>query len=63
MDSVEYVEKIHSALASDDSSTKVCFGSDATVVAVAQYSDNNYYSLIPLVASPSDQTEKAGSKF
>ena len=59
VDNVESVEKIRSALASDDSATKVCFGSDATVIAVAQYSDDKYYSPIPLVASPSDKTEKA----
>jgi hypothetical protein len=53
------VDKIRSALASDDASTKVCFASDATVVAVAQYSDDKFYSPIPIVASPSDKTEKA----
>ena len=59
VDSVESVDKIHSALASDNPSTKVCFGSDATVVAIAQYSDDKYYSPVPVVASPSDKTEKA----
>ena len=53
------MDKICSALGSDDPSTKVCFGSDATVVAIAQYSDDKYYSPIPVVASPSDKTEKA----
>ena len=59
VDNIESVEKICSALASDDSATKVCFGNDATVVVIAQYSDDKYYSPIPLVASPSDKTEKA----
>jgi hypothetical protein len=58
MDSVESVDMIHSALASGDSGTKICFGSDATVVAIAQYSDDKYYP-IPVVASPSDKTKKA----
>jgi hypothetical protein len=53
------VDKIYSTLGSDDPSTKVCFGSDATVVAIAQYADDKYYSPIPVVASPSDKTEKA----
>ena len=56
---MESVDKIRSALASDNPSTKVCFGSDATVVAIAQYSDDKYYSPVPVVASPCDKTEKA----
>ena len=59
VDSVESVDKIHTALSSQDPAIKVCFGSDATVVAIAQYSDDKYYTPVPVVASPSDKTEKA----
>ena len=59
VESVESVENICVALDSQDSATKVCFGSDATVVAIAQYSDDKYYTPVPVVASPSDKTEKA----
>ena len=59
VDSVESVEKIRAALDSQDSAVKVCFGSDATVVAIAQYSDDKYYTPVPVVASASDKTEKA----
>jgi hypothetical protein len=38
--------------------TKVCFGSDATVVGIAPHADNKHYSPVPIVASPPDKTEK-----
>jgi hypothetical protein len=59
VDSVGSVDKIHIALSSQDPAVKVCFGSDATVVAIAQYSDDKYYKPVPVAASPSDKTEKA----
>ncbi|KZV91297.1 hypothetical protein EXIGLDRAFT_693781 [Exidia glandulosa HHB12029] len=37
---------------------RVRFGSEATVVAVATYTDTLNYSPVPLVVSPSDKTEK-----
>jgi hypothetical protein len=42
VDSVESVDKIRTALGSQNPAVKVCFGSDATVVAIAQYSDDKY---------------------
>lgn len=38
---------------------KVCWGVDATVVAVAPYARSDYYAPIPIVLSPSDKTEKS----
>lgn len=58
--SMEAIDNVHTALfdpPSDDQ--KVCFGSDATVVALAPYARKDHYSAIPLVVSPSDKTEKA----
>ncbi|KAF8159729.1 hypothetical protein B0H34DRAFT_674036 [Crassisporium funariophilum] len=37
---------------------KVCFGSNATVVALALYTQSNHYRPVPLVVSASDKTEK-----
>ncbi|KAJ6609768.1 hypothetical protein B0H10DRAFT_2295284 [Mycena sp. CBHHK59/15] len=59
LQSIEDIETIHTALFSpatkDD---KVCFGSDATVVAIAPYGRNDHYTPSPIVVSPSDKTEK-----
>lgn len=41
------------------SASKVCFGSEATVVGIAPYAQEDYYTPVPIVASPSDKTEKA----
>ncbi|KAJ7884319.1 hypothetical protein B0H14DRAFT_2155968, partial [Mycena olivaceomarginata] len=38
--------------------TRCCFGSDATVVAVAPYTQTDHYTAVPIVVSPSDKTEK-----
>lgn len=55
VDTLDSVEKVHIALfESMDNSTKVCFGSDATVVGIAPYARDDHYSTVPLVASPSD---------
>ena len=59
VDSVESVEEVHTALAEPkDSDLKVCFGSEATVVAIAPYTQDDYYTPVPIVASPSDKMEK-----
>ena len=57
--SFEAINNIHKALfkSPDDNTKKVCFGSDATVVALAPYARDNHYTPVPLVASPSDKTE------
>ena len=53
------LEKIHTAhFEATNDTTKVCFGADATIVAVAPYAQNDHYSPVPIVASPSDKTEK-----
>jgi hypothetical protein len=57
--SVEAVENIRNALFNEEDPTKkVCFGSDATVVAIAPYARDGHHNPIPLVLSPSDKTEK-----
>ncbi|KZV94278.1 hypothetical protein EXIGLDRAFT_824114, partial [Exidia glandulosa HHB12029] len=38
---------------------RVKFGTEATVLAIASYADDTHYTPIPLVASPSDKSEKA----
>lgn len=60
VDSVESIENVRNALAETDpkSTTKVCFGSDATVVAIAPYANEEHYTAVPIVLSPSDKTEK-----
>jgi len=43
--SLDSVEKVRVALfESQDDTTKVCFGSDATVVGIAPYSRDDHYS-------------------
>ncbi|KAJ7766390.1 hypothetical protein DFH07DRAFT_769929 [Mycena maculata] len=37
--------------------TKVCFGNDGTVVAIAPYARDDHYSATPIVLSPSDKSE------
>jgi hypothetical protein len=39
----------------------VCFGSETTVVGIAPHAhaQENYYTPVPIVASPSDKMEKA----
>lgn len=59
VDSLESVETVRKALAEDPKSeNKVCFGSDATVVAIAPYVNEEHYTAVPIVVSPSDKTEK-----
>ncbi|KAJ7746768.1 hypothetical protein DFH07DRAFT_1038050, partial [Mycena maculata] len=59
VDSLESVENVRKALAEDPKSeNKVCFGSDATVVAIAPYANEEHYTAVPIVVSPSDKTEK-----
>ena len=60
VDSVESVEEVCTALAEPkDSDLKVCVGSEATVIAIAPYAQDDYYTPVPIVASSSDKTEKA----
>ncbi|KAJ6628497.1 hypothetical protein B0H10DRAFT_1940334 [Mycena sp. CBHHK59/15] len=60
VDSLKSVEDIQKKLDADPKSEdKVCFGTDATVVAVAPYARDDYYTAVPIVVSPSDKTEKA----
>ncbi|KAJ7850933.1 hypothetical protein B0H14DRAFT_2581744 [Mycena olivaceomarginata] len=59
VDSLESVEEVRAALAEDIKDPgKVCFGSDATVVAIAPYAQSDHYTPVPIVVSPSDKTEK-----
>ncbi|KAJ6546388.1 hypothetical protein DFH09DRAFT_927315, partial [Mycena vulgaris] len=59
VDSLESVENVRLALQKDAKDPgKVCFGSDATVVAIAPYTRDDHYTPVPLVVSPSDKTEK-----
>jgi hypothetical protein len=54
------VETVRAALFQPkDSASKVCFASEATVVGIAPYAQVDYYTPVPIVASPSDKTEKA----
>ena len=60
VDSVESVEEVRTALAEPkESNSRVCFGSEATVVAIVPYAQDDYYTPVPIVASPSDKIEKA----
>ena len=60
VDSVESVEEVCTAWAKPkNSDLKVCFESEATVVAIAPYVQDDYYTPVPIVTSPSDKTEKA----
>ncbi|KAJ3714758.1 hypothetical protein C8R42DRAFT_591007, partial [Lentinula raphanica] len=53
-DTIESIENMRKAV--EDG--KLCFGCDATVVALAPYGRSDHYSPVPLVLSPSDKTEK-----
>ncbi|KAJ6618015.1 hypothetical protein B0H10DRAFT_1947987 [Mycena sp. CBHHK59/15] len=56
---LQSIEDIRAALFSPATKDeKVCFGSDATVVAIAPYGRDNHYTPSPIVVSPSDKTEK-----
>ncbi|TFK17327.1 hypothetical protein FA15DRAFT_605329 [Coprinopsis marcescibilis] len=55
---ISSIEKIRKAIFEPESDEdKVCFGCEATVVAVAPYS-SEHYQAVPLVASPSCKTKK-----
>ncbi|KAJ6561280.1 hypothetical protein B0H10DRAFT_1966595 [Mycena sp. CBHHK59/15] len=59
LQSVDDIETIRTALFSPATKDqKVCFGSDATVVAIAPYGRDDHYTPSPIVVSPSDKTEK-----
>jgi hypothetical protein len=64
VESLESLEAVRKALAETDkkSETRVCYGSDATVVAVAPYANEKNYTAVPIVASPTDKTE-TGADF
>ncbi|KAK7020913.1 hypothetical protein R3P38DRAFT_3548264 [Favolaschia claudopus] len=59
VDSLESVEQVRKALGETDkkSTTRVCYGCDATVVAIAPYANEKHYTAVPIVASPTDKTE------
>ena len=53
------IGKLRTALFDEeDTDKKVCFGLDATVVAMASYARSDHYRPVPLIVSPSDKTEK-----
>jgi hypothetical protein len=55
----ESLEKIRDLLAcTDNNKPGVCLGKNATVVAVAPCSQDDHYSAIPIVVSPTDGKEK-----
>ncbi|KAF8150828.1 hypothetical protein B0H34DRAFT_665721 [Crassisporium funariophilum] len=57
--SFKAIEKICVALFEEtEPDKKVCFGSNATVVAMAPYARSDHYWPVPLVVLPSDKTEK-----
>ncbi|KAJ7794193.1 hypothetical protein B0H14DRAFT_2392706, partial [Mycena olivaceomarginata] len=59
IDSLDSVDEVRVALQREKHDPKkVCFGSDATVVAIAPYAQDVHYTPVPIVVSPSDQTEK-----
>jgi hypothetical protein len=64
VDSLESLEDVRKALAETvkKSKTRVCYGSDATVVAVAPYANEKHYTAVPIVVSPTDKTE-TGADF
>ena len=46
------MEQVHAALFEPkDSPSKVCFGSEATVVGIAPYAQEDYYTPVLIVAS------------
>jgi hypothetical protein len=53
------IGKLWDALESSDADSKVCWGTEATVVVVAPYGKTENYSPTPLVLSPTDKSEKA----
>ncbi|KAK7036907.1 hypothetical protein R3P38DRAFT_3311621 [Favolaschia claudopus] len=59
VESLESLEIVRKALAETDkkSETRVCYGSDATVVAIAPYANEKHYTAVPIVASPTDKSE------
>ena len=57
--SFQSVDKICTALFKEtEADKKVCFGSNATVVAMALYTHSDHYHPVPLIVLPSDKTEK-----
>ncbi|KAJ7273135.1 hypothetical protein C8J57DRAFT_1063442 [Mycena rebaudengoi] len=64
VESLESLEGVRKALAETDkkSLTRVCYGGDATVVAIAPYANEKHYTAVPIVASPTDKTE-TGAAF
>jgi hypothetical protein len=64
VESLESLEGVRKALAETDkkSPTRVCYGGDATVVAIAPYANEKHYTAVPIVASPTDKTE-TGAAF
>ncbi|KAJ7724109.1 hypothetical protein B0H16DRAFT_1333685 [Mycena metata] len=63
VESLESLEQVRKALAETDkkSKTRVCYGSDATVVAIAPYANEKHYTAVPIIASPTDKTENGAT--
>lgn len=62
VNSLETIENVCTALFDANTDTeKVCFGVNATVVAIAPYAWDDYYLPVPIVVSPSDKTEKGNN--
>jgi len=57
------IEKIQTALFQElDPDKRVCFVSDAIILAIAPYARTDHYTPIPIVLMPSDKT-KTGDKL
>ncbi|KAF8074122.1 hypothetical protein FPV67DRAFT_1446920 [Lyophyllum atratum] len=56
MDNIHAVRK--AIFKEEDPAKKVCLAAEATVVAIAPYAQEDHYTPVPLVLSPSDKTEK-----
>lgn len=57
----ETIKNLLEQLQADTPDKKVCWGVEATVVAVAPYTRSDYYAPVPIVLSPSDKSEKSDS--
>lgn len=59
VDNLDSIKAIHTAVFEPPTKDSgVCFGTEATVVAIAPYGQTEHYSPIPIIASPSCKTEK-----
>ncbi|KAJ7347945.1 hypothetical protein DFH08DRAFT_1001303 [Mycena albidolilacea] len=59
VESFDSIEQVRVALFEPETEEeKVCLAADATVVAIASYAQTDHYTPVPIVLSPSDNTEK-----